>query len=139
MADYGLLILRLVIGGGFIMHGYPKIAGGMEEVAGMLTRLEFPMPEISAWVLAITETLGGLFLVLGLMTRIAAIGPAIAMIVAIALVHYGEDPVGGQWISEGFERALLYLAGCLCLLMCGAGSTSVDHILFHGEHRDQRE
>ena len=130
------LILRLVLGVVFFAHGAQKLLGwfggpGFSGTMGLFTGyLHIPAPFA---VLAIAaEFLGGLGLILGFLTRIAAFGIAVNMLVAIAMVHrsfgFFMNWTGTQK-GEGFEYHLLVLAMTTYLMIRGAGAFSVDHAI----------
>jgi putative oxidoreductase len=88
----GLLLLRLVLAAVFMFHGAQKLFGafggkGMEGFIAGLESMGAPMPTASAWAAACAEFFGGLVLVVGNGTRIAAALIAFTMVVAILLVH----------------------------------------------------
>jgi putative oxidoreductase len=123
-----VLILRLFLGFAFMMHGSQKLLGafggpGIAGVAGMLTKLGVEPAQILAWVLSITEFVGGVCLVLGFLTRFWAAGLVIDMGVAIAKVHV---PNGFFASKNGFELPLAFGVMALVILLTGPGSLSVD-------------
>jgi putative oxidoreductase len=120
--------LRLFLGLAFMAHGSQKLFGafggpGMTSVSAGFRALHFPAPELMAWVVALTELIGGLLLVLGLATRIAATLLCIVMIVAVLTVHL---PHGFFAQHGGAELPLAYLAGLVALLLSGGGALSLD-------------
>ncbi|MBI4040299.1 MAG: DoxX family protein [Deltaproteobacteria bacterium] len=126
--DTASLILRLVIGSTFIMHGSQKVLGafgghGLEGVAQFLTQLGFPMPTLMAYLLGYTEFLGGIALVLGLGTRIFALLLSFAMVVAIFSVHWKNGFFGSQ---GGFEYPFVILGGTLALAAMGCQKWGLD-------------
>ncbi len=123
-----VLILRLFLGFAFMMHGSQKVLGafggpGIAGVAGMLTKLGLEPAQILAWVLSVTEFVGGICLVLGFLTRFWAAGLVIDMGVAIAKVHM---PNGFFASKNGFELPLAFGVMALVILLTGPGSLSVD-------------
>jgi len=123
-----VLILRLFLGFAFMMHGSQKLLGafggpGIAGVAGMLTKLGLEPAQILAWVLSITEFVGGVCLVLGFLTRFWAAGLVIDMGVAVAKVHM---PNGFFASKNGFELPLALGVMALVILLTGPGSVSVD-------------
>jgi putative oxidoreductase len=128
--------LRLVLGVVFFAHGAQKMLGwfggpGFSGTMGMFTGyLHVPAP--LAFLAIAAEFFGGLGLILGFLTRIAAFGIAINMVVAIALVHssfgFFMNWTGTQK-GEGFEYHLLTLAITAFLVIRGAGAFSVDRAI----------
>jgi len=123
-----VLILRLFLGFAFMMHGSQKLlgafgGGGIAGVAGMLSKLGLEPSQILAWVLSITEFVGGVCVVLGFLTRFWAAGLVIDMAVAIFKVHMAN----GFFASKnGFELPLAFGVMALVILLTGPGSLSVD-------------
>src|SRR5712691_6539327 len=129
-------ILRLVLGIVFFAHGAQKLLGwfggpGFSGSMGLFTGyLHIPAP-LAALAIA-AEFFGGLGLILGFLTRIAAFGIGAVMLVAIGMVH---APFGffmnwtGAQKGEGFEYHLLALAMTAFLMIRGAGAFSVDHAI----------
>jgi putative oxidoreductase len=130
------LVLRLVLGVVFFAHGAQKLLGwyggpGFSGTMGMFTGyLHIPAPFA---VLAIAaEFLGGLGLIVGFLTRIAAFGITVNMLVAIATVHHSFGFFmnwTGTQKGEGFEYHLLVLAITAFLMIRGAGAFSVDRAI----------
>jgi putative oxidoreductase len=129
-------ILRLVLGVVFFAHGAQKMLGwfggyGFTGTMGFFTgTLHIPAP---LGVLAIAaEFFGGIGLIAGFLTRIAAFGIAVNMLVAIATVHSANGFFmnwNGTQKGEGFEYHLLVLAMAAFLMIRGAGAFSVDRAL----------
>jgi putative oxidoreductase len=130
------VILRLVLGVVLFAHGAQKMLGwfggyGFSATMGLFTgMLHIPAP--LAFLAIAVEFFGGLLLILGLLTRIAAFGIGINMIVAILMVH-GAFGFFMNWTGaqkgEGFEYHLLVLATVVFLMIRGAGALSVDRAL----------
>lgn len=120
----GLTILRLVVGAVFIVHGAQKFfVFGIGGVTAAFAQMHIPLPMIAAPVVAIVEFVGGIALVVGLFTRVAAILLAIDMVGAIVFVH-GRN---GFFLPMGFEYALTLLAVFVALAVAGPGEYSVDN------------
>ena len=132
------LPIRLILGAGFIVHGYPKLftASGIDGFADGLAGMGVPAPMLMAWLVGVIEVVGGLCIILGALTRVwAALGIA-DMIGAIALVHWPAGFLAGNIVSmsdtgpvygpPGWEVNILYIAGFLALVIGGAGAYSVD-------------
>lgn len=129
-------VLRLVMGVIFFAHGAQKALGwfggaGFTNTMGFFTD-GMHIPAAFAFLAIMAEFLGGLGLIIGFLTRIAAFGVFVNMIVAILMVH---SPNGffmnwsGAQKGEGIEYHLLVLAITVVLMLRGAGAWSVDRIL----------
>ena len=126
-----VLILRLFLGFVFVMHGSQKLLGafggpGIAGLAGMLARFGIEPHVPLAWVVAITEFVGGICIFFGLLTRFWAAGLVIDMAVAILKVNL----VNGFFISKnGFEFPLTLGVMALVVLMTGPGPMSMDRAM----------
>ena len=133
--DWGLLILRVGMGVLMLFHGWPKLNpnGPMKGPAGFgafLKQQGVPLPTFFAWVVALLETVGALLLIVGLATRILAIGFAIDMLVAIWLVKIGmANARFSEQDGTGWEFEFILMVVALALLFTGAGSISLDSLL----------
>ena len=133
--DVALTSLRLVLGVVFFAHGAQKMLGwfgghGFHGTMGFFTHMGMPAPV--AFLVICTEFFGGLGLIVGLLTRIAALGIGGLMIGAIFMVHLPNGFFmnwAGNQKGEGVEYHLLVLAMAAALLLRGAGAFSVDHAL----------
>ena len=132
MQSYGPVMLRLCVGAVFVAHGLQKLLGlwggpGLDGTAAMLAALGLPYPYPLGVVLAAVEAGGGLLLILGGLTRWAALALAIDMVVAIWKVHYVHGFfLGGQGRGDGIEFTLVLLGALLSLMLTGAGALSIE-------------
>lgn len=126
LAGAAPLVLRLVFGFMIAAHGWQKLQGGPAQFAGFLTKLGVPAPEIMAWVVTLTELGGGILLIVGLLTRLAALALAINLTVALLLVKLDAGLISMQ---GGFELELGYIAAFLAILLAGPGSASIDRAI----------
>src|SRR2546423_9558272 len=127
---YGLLLLRVVVGGTMAAHGAQKLFGwfdgpGLDGVKGMLGNFGFRLPGLMALGLALTECAGLLF-ALGFLTPLAALGIVVVMLNAIALVHFKN----GFWNGNGgYEFNLVLLTVAAAVSATGPGRFSIDRAL----------
>jgi len=122
----GLFIVRAVTGAAFIQHGWPKIQNPFGWMPG-----ESPPPAVLQALAALSEFGGGIALILGLLTPLAAFGIACTMVTGIGIVHLrAGDPFVSATGGRSWELAAVYLAIMILLLLVGPGSFSVDALLF---------
>ena len=124
--DVALTLIRLVLGVVFIAHGGQKLfVYGLDGVTGAFAQMGAPMPGVTGPLVAFGEFFGGLALVLGLLTRVAATGLAIIMLGAIVLAHLSA----GFFAPDGFEFPLTLMVGTIALAITGAGAWSADGMI----------
>jgi putative oxidoreductase len=131
--------LRLIVGFGFVEHGYAKLMKGPEAFASALHTLGVPAPHWMAWLTILTELLGGFAVLLGAFIPLVSVPMAAVLLVAIFSVHwrYGFSsiklvavtPTGAIFGPPGYECDLLYLACLAGLVLLGSGPISVDRVL----------
>jgi len=131
--------LRLIIGMGFLQHGYAKIAHGPDGFAHILQALEVPAPTLLAWATIAVEILGGLAVLVGAFIPMASVPMSVVLLVAMFTVHlpYGFSSIklqavtvaGAQFGPPGYETDLLYLAGLIALSIGGSGPLALDRVL----------
>ena len=131
--------LRLIVGFGFIQHGYAKLARGPEDFINVLHAMGIPGSFLLGWATIIVEMIGGLSILLGALIPLATMPMVIVLLVAIFTVHlpYGFssiklqsfDAAGAHFGQPGYETDLLYVAGLIALCLGGAGPFSVDRLL----------
>jgi putative oxidoreductase len=134
--DAAITVLRLVLGIVFFAHGAQKMLGwfggyGFTGTMGFLTGM-MHIPAVFAFLAIAAEFFGGLGLIFGLFTRVAAFGIFCNMLVAVAMVHHQFGFFmnwAGTQKGEGFEFHLLALAITGFLMIRGAGAASVDRLL----------
>jgi putative oxidoreductase len=135
MARLAPLVTRLALGVIFIAHGGQKMFGwwGGSGYAGTIAAFaKEGMPSVLTVLVMVGEFFGGLGVLVGCLTRIAALGPAIVMIGAIATVH-ASNGFFLNWLcsparGHGIECNLGYLTLALSLVLTGAGPVSIDAV-----------
>jgi len=120
-----LLGLRLALGVIFFYHGYQKLVEGPADVRAAFVPLG--LPPFSFYVLGTLELFGGILLVLGLLTRVAALLLAMEMGLVLARV---DVPRGGIYAVNSYELTLALCAGAFALVTTGAGLLSLDAATF---------
>ena len=133
------LPLRLIIGFGFMAHGWAKLSRGPSGFAKLLTQIGAPLPEPTAWLSTFVELLGGLAIFVGAFVEVVSVPLIVMMLVAMFTVHlkYGFSSIntigltqnGPRFGPPGYEVNLLYIAGLLSLILSGAGALSIDRLL----------
>ena len=131
--DAALLVLRVLLGVVFFPHGMQKLFGwfGGPGFSGMMDMFTTKMaiPAFFAFLAIMAEGLGSLGLITGFLTRVAAFGITVNMIVAVYLLHW-QNGFFMNWFGnqkgEGFEFHLLVIAIGFALMIKGGGKWSVD-------------
>ena len=121
----GPLIARITVGYVFMLTGWGKLQN-LDRVTEYFTSLGIPAPHILTPFVSGLECFGGLFLILGVLTRISAGGLAITMIVALVTAKWTE--VDSLHTLLGFEETL-FLTIFTWLAICGAGKASLDYLV----------
>jgi putative oxidoreductase len=138
LARWAVLPLRLLVGCGFMEHGFSKLSRGADVFADILQQLGVPMPHLATWLTIGTELAGGLAVLLGAFVVWASIPMASVLLVAMVTVNlpYGFSSVkllsvsasGAQFGPVGYEVNLLYLAALITLVLQGPGPFSIDNV-----------
>jgi putative oxidoreductase len=128
--SYGLLLLRLVIGGTMFSHGAQKLFGwfgghGLRGTAGFFESLGWRLPLVMAFLAGLAET-SGLAFAAGLLTPLAALGIAVVMLNAILVVHWRNGFFNGD---GGIEFPLTLAAVAVAVAATGAGRFSIDRLI----------
>jgi len=121
--DLGKLVLRLTIAALILLHGISKINGGVGAIAGMLQ--QHGMPPALAYGAYIGEVLAPVLVIIGVLTRPAALVMAINMIVAVSLAHMGQLGDLNKQGGWALELQACFLFGSLAIALLGAGGLSV--------------
>lgn len=125
--SYGILFLRVIVGGAMFGHGAQKLfgwfgGGGIRGTAGFFGSLGFRPPGAMALMAGLSEAAGLLF-ALGLLTPFAALALATVMVVAVGAIHWRH----GFWVANGgFEYNLLIWSAAIAVAATGPGRFSLD-------------
>jgi putative oxidoreductase len=135
---WALIPVRLIVGFGFLEHGFAKLAKGPDAFANILQAIGVPGPHFMAWATILVELLGGLAVILGAFVKLASLPMAAVLLVAMFTVHlpYGFSSIklqsvtaaGAQFGPPGYEVDLLYLA-CLAALVLGGPGPRIDGLI----------
>ena len=136
MARWSPIPLRLIVGYGFMQHGFAKLSKGPDTFAAILQGMGVPAPHLMAWLTILTELLGGLAVLLGAFVTIVSVPMAAVLLVAMFKVHlpYGFSSIkllavtatGAKFGPVGYEVILLYIACLAALVMGGSGPFAID-------------
>jgi len=121
-----LVVMRLTLGAIMVVHGSHKVFGGLHHHAQMVAGLG--LPGWLGYVSAFAEFLGGLLVLAGFFTRVAAFAVCIDLLVAIWKVHWHNGLTG----DHGYEFPLAAATLAFALIFFGAGPISLDHVLRGG-------
>jgi putative oxidoreductase len=132
LGSLSLLLVRLVMGTAFMYHGWPKI---QHPMAWMWP--DAHVPAVLQLLAAVAEFAGGAALILGLLSRLASLGIASNMVVALGMVHLPHgDPFVSPTGGKSFELAAIYLACAILFLILGPGRLSIDALLFRVRQKE---
>ena len=139
IARWAPVPLRLIVGYGFMEHGFAKLGRSPEAFADILHAIGVPGPHVMAWATILTEVIGGLAVILGAFVALVALPMAALLVVATFTVHlpYGFSSIkllsvtaaGAQFGPPGYELNLLYLACLAALVMGGSGPLAIDGLV----------
>ena len=138
-ARWAPIPLRLIVGYGFMEHGFAKLARGPDSFSAILYAIGVPAPDFMAWATILVEIFGGLAILIGAFVVPASIPMAAILLVAMFTVHlpYGFSSIkrqavtaaGAQFGPPGYETDLLYLASLATLVIGGSGPLSIDGLI----------
>jgi putative oxidoreductase len=139
LARWTQIPLRLIVGFGFMQHGFAKLSKGPDAFAAILQGLGVPSPHLMAWFTILIELLGGLAVLLGAFVAIVSVPMVVVLLVAMFKVHlpYGFSsiklvavtPAGVTFGPPGYEVSLLYIACLAALVMGGSGPFSLEGLI----------
>jgi putative oxidoreductase len=131
--------IRLIVGYGFMEHGYAKLARGPADFIGVLHAIGVPLSFLAGWATIAVEIVGGAMILAGALVPLAAIPMLFVLLVAIVTVHLPNgfssiklqsfDATGAHFGQPGYETDLLYAAGLIALCIGGVGPWSIDQFL----------
>ena len=134
--QWASLPLRLMIGFGFMAHGWAKWSRGPANFGKLLEQIGAPLSTATAWMVTLLEVFGGLAILAGVVVAIVSIPLIVSMLVAMFTVQVrygfssvntiGLTPSGPLFGPPGYEINLLYIAGLLALILAGPSMLSVD-------------
>jgi putative oxidoreductase len=135
VARWAPIPLRLIVGYGFMQHGFAKLFKGPEAFAVILQAIGVPEPHLAAWLTILIEIVGGLAVLLGAFIPLVSLPMAALLFVAIFTVHlpYGFASIKlmsvtsghAQFGTPGYECDLLYLACLAALVLGGSGPMAI--------------
>lgn len=141
--------LRVIVGYGFIAHGYAKVVNGPDHFAASLQALGVPSPHLMAWITIGFELLGGLAVLVGAYVPLFSIPLTVILLVAAITVHwpYGFTSIklravtaaGPQFGPPGYETNLLYIAALAALVLGGSGPYALDAWLSRFQRRKRMD
>jgi putative oxidoreductase len=139
LARWAPVPLRLIVGYGFLAHGYAKMIKGPDAFVSIVQAIGVPAPDLMAWATIILELLCGLAVLVGAFVPLVSVPMAAILVVAILTVHLpnGFTSIklmavtadGPQFGPPGYECDLLYLACLAALVVGGSGPWSIDGLL----------
>ena len=130
--EFAPTILRVVLGAAFIVHGYPKLfTPFFSGFAGWLESIGFKPGKFWALVVGVVEFFGGIALILGIFTQLAAALIAVNMLVAMAKVKWGKVKFV-ETEKSGWELDLIYFAVAVSILLTGPGAWAIGDLLLVG-------
>jgi putative oxidoreductase len=138
LAPWAAMPLRLIVGYGFMAHGYAKVERGPELFVEILRAIGVPAPELMGWLTIVVEVVGGLAILLGAFVPWVSLPMAAILLVAMFTVHLPNGfssiklqavtAAGAHFGQPGYEADLLYLACLAALVLGGAGPFAVDGV-----------
>jgi putative oxidoreductase len=139
MARWAPIPLRMIVGYGFMEHGFAKLSKGPDVFAAILQGMGVPAPHLMAWLTILTELLGGLAVLLGAFVALVSVPMTAVLLVAMFKVHlqYGFSSIkllavtatGAKFGPVGYEVILLYVACLAALVIGGSGPFAIDELI----------
>jgi putative oxidoreductase len=130
--------IRMIIGVGFLAHGWAKWSRGPAAFAELLKQVGVPLPLANAWLVTLLEIFGGLAVLMGAFVAVVSVPLILSMLGAMFTVNIkygfsavntiGLTPEGPLFGPPGYEINLLYIAGLVALILGGTGPLSIDSL-----------
>ena len=130
--------LRVIVGYGFMEHGYAKLARGPDDFAIILHTLGMPASRLLSWATILVELLGGLAVIVGAFIPLASIPMIFVLLVAIFTAHLPNGfssiklqsvtAAGAHFGQPGYETDLFYIACLVALVLGGSGPFALDRL-----------
>jgi putative oxidoreductase len=131
--------LRLIVGYGFMAHGFAKLSKGPDAFATILQAIGVPGPHFMAWLTILVELIGGFAVILGAFVALVSLPMVAVLLVAMFTVHLPNgfssikllavSAAGAQFGPPGYETNLLYLACLAALVLGGSGPMAIDGLI----------
>lgn len=139
IARWAPIPLRLIVGYGFMAHGFAKLSKGPEAFATILQAMGVPEPYFMAWGAILVELLGGFAVILGAFVALVSLPMVVVLLVAMFTVHLPNgfssikllavSAAGAQFGPPGYETNLLYIACLAALVLGGSGPMAIDGLI----------
>lgn len=123
MSDSGKLVLRLVLGVLILLHGISKVMNGIDPILAGVTKAG--LPQAFGYLVYVGEVLAPILIIVGFLTRPAALVIVINMLFAIYLVHTSQFFTLGKTGGWALELQGMYLFTALAIALLGAGRFSL--------------
>lgn len=129
LGAFAPVVLRVVVGTIMAYHGFKKFQGGLDRVEGFFRMVDAPAPALTAPLVAGVELIGGVALIAGLATRLAALALGGVLTGAIILVKVDLGLIAPPGPMPGAELDLALLAGLVAVALLGPGRCALDHMI----------
>lgn len=128
-AGAAALVIRLVVGPVMAYHGYRKVDGGVSSFVETVRMLDVPFPKLTAYAVVVIELVGGLCILVGLLTRLWTLLLAAQMVAITFVVKSDAGLIGAPGQGPGFELDLVIAACAVALVLIGPGILALDRLL----------
>ena len=139
IARWAPIPLRLIVGYGFMAHGFAKLSKGPDAFATILQAIGVPGPHFMAWLTILVELIGGFAVILGAFVALVSLPMVAVLLVAMFTVHLPNgfssikllavSAAGAQFGPPGYETNLLYIACLAALVLGGSGPMAIDGLI----------